>query len=158
MIIYSINGVKLCLIYNFRLSFLKKGDTIFDYITDMQKYTALFPKGIHFTLLSSATKMKKGVEYEFQLKRFGFSRNWVTRINAYKKGEYFVEVEQSVLFDNWRHECRLEEHGEKKTLMVDHIEYAVGFGLIGKLVDDLWLRRDLRQIYEHIHQRLLISV
>lgn len=136
----------------------QKRDNIFDYITDMQKYTALFPKDINLTLLSPAAKMKKGVEYEFQFQRFGLSHSWVTRINAYKKNEYFVEVEQSLLFENWKHKCRLEDHGEKNTLMVDHIEYVVGFGLIGKLVDDLWLRRDLRRIYEDVHQRLLISI
>ena len=36
--------------------------------------------------------------------------------------------------------------------MVNHIEYTVGYGLIGKLVDDLWLRKDIKRIIDCAHE------
>lgn len=136
----------------------QKRAIIFSYITDMNKYITLFPNDLSITLVTPAAKMKVGAEYEFQLKRFGFSHSWTTKIDAYKKNEYFVECETSFIFQNWRHECRLKDHGDKSTLLVNHIEYTVGFGLIGKLLDDLWLRKDLKHIVNCTHQKLTVSV
>ena len=136
----------------------QKRDMIFNYITDMNKYITLLPNDICLSLVTAAPKMKVGVEYEFQIKRFGFSRSWTTKIDAYKKNEYFTESEISFVFQSWRHECRLQDHGDQSTLMINHIEYTVGYGLIGKLVDDMWLRKDIKRIINCAHKKLIVSV
>ena len=136
----------------------QKREIIFDYITDMNKYITLLPNDISLSLVTPAQKMKVGVEYEFQIKQFGFSRSWTTKIDAYKKNEYFAESEVSFVFQSWRHECQLQDHGEQNTLIVNHIEYTVGYGIIGKLVDDVWLRQDIKRIIDCAHKKLTISV
>ena len=136
----------------------QKRPIVFSYITDMSKYVTLFPKDLSLTLMTPATKMKVGAEYEFQLKQFGFLHSWTTEIDAYRKNEYFVEYETSFLFQNWRHECRLKDHGDESTLLVNYIEYTVGFGLIGKLLDDLWLRKNIKRIVDCMHKKLIVSV
>ena len=136
----------------------QKRDVIFSYITDMNKYITLLPSDISLSLVTPAQKMKVGVEYEFQIKRFGFSRSWTTKIDAYKKNEYFAESEISFVFQNWRHECRFQDHGDQNTLIVNHIEYTVGYGLIGKLIDDIWLRKDIKHIIDCAHKKLIVSV
>ena len=136
----------------------QKREIVFDYITDMNKYISLLPSDISLSLVTPAPKMKIGVEYEFQIKRFGFSRSWTTKIDVYKKNEYFVECETSFVFQNWRHECQLQDHGDQNTLMVNHIEYTVGYGLFGKLVDDIWLRKDIKRIVDCAHKKLVVSV
>ena len=136
----------------------QKPSVIFNYITDMNKYITLLPGDLSLTLDTPAEKMKCGSEYKFQMKRFGISRPWLIKIDDYKKNEYFAEYETSHVFSNWRHECRLQKHGQQNTLMANHIEYTFGFGLVGKIADDIWIRKDFKRILQCVHQKLIVSL
>ena len=76
----------------------QKRETVFNYITDMNKYLTLLPSDISLSLVTPAPKMTVGVEYEFQIKRFGFSRSWTTKIDATKKMNALLKLKHPLSF------------------------------------------------------------
>jgi ligand-binding SRPBCC domain-containing protein len=81
---------------------------------------------------------------------------WVARIVEFGWNHHFADVQDKGPFKSWhhRHEFDRDVRGEiNGTLVRDVIEYEVGFGFIGGIVNDLFVRRQMQQTFA---QRQLI--
>lgn len=128
--------------------------TVFSYMKDYSHLPQLMPQGITLELTAPPIRMQKGAEYEFRLSRFGIHNIWSVKIEDYQENQLFVERQILGVFDSWIHTVRFEDHGEKNTRLSHFIEYTMPFGLLGRLADDLILRRELMRIFETGHERL----
>lgn len=75
-------------------------------------------------------------------KHFGF---WLTHksiISAYKAPNYFVDEMVSGHFKEFRHEHFFRE-SNKKTIMTDMLSYEVPYGISGRIIDRLFLKKYL---------------
>ena len=75
--------------------------------------------------------------------------NWVTEITAVKEEQYFIDEQRFGPYAMWHHEHFFEELPNGNTLMKDKISYKIPFGPLGKLAQVLFIKRQLRGIFEY---------
>ncbi len=81
-----------------------------------------------------------------------FRARWVARIVEFEWNHHFADVQESGPFKSFhhRHEFASEvRNGVTGTIVRDVIEYKVGFGLIGVLIEKLFIARALRRTFQH---------
>lgn len=91
------------------------------------------------------------IETSFQPLPFvAWRRKWTAVIAEFEWDNYFADAQQNGPFKRWhhRHEFRGEEReGLKGTMVRDVIEYEVGFGVLGRLANFLFVERQLRGVF-----------
>jgi len=125
----------------------------FDYVSNINSLPEIMSADHKIELTSPVTKLKKGSEYEIKITRMGISVLWGIVIEEFEPNEFVRDRQSHGPFALWVHTQKFEDHGES-TLLTDLIEYDVPFGLLGKLADDIFVRRDLGGIFRHRHQNI----
>jgi len=82
---------------------------------------------------------------------------WIARITEFEWNHHFAGVQDKGPFKRWHH--RHEFHAETRegvagTLVRDVIDYEVGLGLLGTLVNALFLRRRMQSTFAQRQQIL----
>ena len=77
---------------------------------------------------------------------FGIKMKWVTEITHVKENEYFVDEQRIGPYKMWHHQHKilLVKNG---VLMQDIITYKPPFGLLGILSNNLFIRKQLDDIF-----------
>lgn len=78
----------------------------------------------------------------------GIPMNWVTEITHVKEGVFFVDEQRKGPYRIWHHEHHFKEvvGGVE---MTDIVSYEVPFGILGRLVHPLIVRKKLEEIFEY---------
>ena len=75
---------------------------------------------------------------------------WIARITEFEKNHYFADVQDKGPFKTWHHRHELREEtmvGVAGTLVRDVIDYEVGFGFVGEIVNTLFVRRQMQSTF-----------
>jgi ligand-binding SRPBCC domain-containing protein len=83
---------------------------------------------------------------------------WVARITEFEWNHHFADVQDIGPFKSWRHrhEFRAETRdGVPGTIVSDLIDYEIGVGFLDPIVDDLFIRRQMKSIFARRQQTLL---
>ena len=126
---------------------------VFEFISDMANLSEIMAEDYKIEATTPISKMKKGSEYEIRITRAGISVIWGIVIEEIIQNEFVRDRQSHGPFALWVHTQKVEDHGQG-TLMTDFIEYDVPFGLMGKLADDIFVRRDLQKIFARRHVRI----
>ncbi len=130
-------------------------DQVFNYVSDYNNRSAIVPQDdLHIELLAPAVTMGKGVRYEIQVTRFGLKYPLEYVIEDYQPPHQFIERQVSGVFEEWLHTTKLELHGEGTTVLTSIIEFSLPVGIIGTLLDDLFVRNDLIRIIKKSHENV----
>ena len=94
--------------------------------------------------------MSQGLKIDYKLRLRGLPVRWQSEITRWEPPALFVDEQRRGPYRLWVHEHRFrEENG--MTLAEDLVRYAVPGGW---LVDRLFVRRDLRKIFDYRHSQL----
>lgn len=75
---------------------------------------------------------------------------WIARITEFEWNHHFADVQDKGQFKSWhhRHEFVAENRdGIAGTLVLDKIEYEVGFGLLGTIANAAFIRRQMHRTF-----------
>jgi ligand-binding SRPBCC domain-containing protein len=75
---------------------------------------------------------------------------WIARITEFEWNHHFADVQQKGPFKRWHHRHEFVEEtraGTNGTLVRDVIEYEVGSGPLGALVNTLFIERQMRRTF-----------
>jgi ligand-binding SRPBCC domain-containing protein len=78
----------------------------------------------------------------------GIKTNWVTEITHVAEGRFFVDEQRFGPYRMWHHEHRFEVKGDG-VLMTDRVSYKLPLGFLGRIVHWLFVKNQLRQIFEY---------
>lgn len=92
----------------------------------------------------------------WRAKHFGIYQKLTVKITEFNSPNYFKDVMLKGAFKRMEHKHLFEEKGNK-TLMRDEFEFEAPFGLLGKIVENLFLKTYLRQFLEE-RNKLIKSV
>jgi ligand-binding SRPBCC domain-containing protein len=84
-------------------------------------------------------------------------RKWIARITEFEWNRYFADVQEAGPFKAWHHRHEFEStirHDVEGTLIRDVIDYEVGFGFIGAIVDQLFVRRQMESTFAERQRKL----
>lgn len=98
--------------------------------------------------------MRVGVVYRLRMRRWGIiPLAWDAKIVAYDPPNGFADeqIPGKGPFKSWKHEHLLKAISHTKTLLTDRVTYEPPFGILGKIADAVFIRRDLEAMFAHRH-------
>jgi ligand-binding SRPBCC domain-containing protein len=87
--------------------------------------------------------VKLGDEITWEATHLGLRQRLTSKIIAYERPSMFIDEMLRGPFKRWRHK-HLFETRDGETLMIDEVNYASPFGVIGRIVDMLYLENYMR--------------
>jgi ligand-binding SRPBCC domain-containing protein len=108
------------------------------------------PPWLHFEVTTPRRiTMQAGTLLDYRLRLHGVPIRWRTRIETWEPPHGFVDTQLRGPYSLWEHTHAFEADGDGATVIHDRIRYAIPFGPIGMLANVLFVRRDLRRIFDY---------
>jgi ligand-binding SRPBCC domain-containing protein len=130
-------------------------DRIWSYFANPKNLNDITPPDMNFEIITGGDNcMYEGqiIEYRVEFLR-GLRSLWLTEIAHVREGTYFVDEQRIGPYRFWYHE-HLFEPWDGGVKMTDHITYAAPFGLLGDIVNILWIRYRLAHIFDYRQQKI----
>jgi ligand-binding SRPBCC domain-containing protein len=122
---------------------------VWDFFSTPRNLNALTPPALHFEILGEPAPMHAGQLIAYRIRVApGVRLSWLTEIRHVNAGRSFVDEQRSGPYAFWHHEHRFEPR-DGGVLMTDRVTYVLPLGLLGDLVYALWVRRQLRHIFDY---------
>lgn len=130
--------------------------TVWDFMSSPANLQKITPDYMGFNILSpgSEIKMYPGQIIEYTIRPVaGIPMHWVTEITHVKEGEYFVDEQRKGPYSFWHHKHFLRECKDGVE-MTDLVHYQIPLGIIGKAVNAVFIRKQLKEIFDCRYKRL----
>jgi ligand-binding SRPBCC domain-containing protein len=122
----------------------------FDFYADTNNLEPMTPPWLHFRLTNEGqVTMEEGALLDYALRLHGVPIRWTTRIETWSPPTGFVDTQLDGPYAHWEHTHIFEEDGESATVIHDRVRYAIPFGPLGAFAHLLFVRRDLRRIFDY---------
>ena len=125
-------------------------ESVWKYFCDPKNLNEITPPDMNFEIVRGGdTAMYDGqlIEYRVEFVR-GLRSLWLTEIAHVREGEYFVDEQRVGPYRFWYHEHSFERVGGG-TKMTDHVTYVAPFGLLGDVVNGVWIANRLKYIFDY---------
>jgi ligand-binding SRPBCC domain-containing protein len=130
-------------------------ERVFPFFEDARNLEAITPPFLGFRVTTPAPiEMRPGARIEYRLKLHGVPVRWRTRIERFDPPHMFVDLQTSGPYRLWHHTHVFEPDGRGGTLMRDRVRYALPLGPLGSLAHGLFVRRDLRRIFDYRQEKV----
>lgn len=117
---------------------------------DAHNLEPMTPPWLHFQVTTPGEiTMAAGALLDYRLRLHGFPISWTTRIESWDPPHGFVDTQLKGPYSLWHHTHEFEPDGENATVIHDRVRYAIPFGPLGELANLLFVRRDLRRIFDY---------
>lgn len=126
-------------------------EAVWNFLQNPVNLDRITPPDLRFRIVSEVPAvMYNGliVEYRISIPMLG-THTWVTEIKHIREGHSFVDEQRLGPYRFWNHyhEIRPKEGGG--TAMRDLISYQPPFGLLGRVLHPLYIRRTLERIFDY---------
>jgi ligand-binding SRPBCC domain-containing protein len=126
---------------------------VFPFFEDAYNLEAITPPFLGFRVVTPRPiAMRAGVLIEYRLRLHGVTVRWRTRIEAFDPPHTFADAQISGPYRLWHHTHVFEPDGRGGTIMRDRVRYALPFGPFGAIAHLLFVKRDLRRIFDFRQQ------
>ncbi|CAN5889343.1 hypothetical protein BH11MYX2_BH11MYX2_34940 [soil metagenome] len=122
---------------------------VFEFFANAENLQKLTPPSLSFQILSpTPIEMKPGARIDYRIKLQGVPMKWRTKIEAYEPGERFIDVQERGPYKTWHHTHTFRDV-PGGTEIRDRVEYELPFGPLGAIAHKLFVKRQLRQIFDY---------
>ncbi len=129
--------------------------TCWEFFSSPSNLKLLTPDYLGFTENSHDKAMYEGQIIIHFLSPIGRIRmQWVTEITHVKPLEYFIDEQRIGPYKFWHHEHRFQEV-PGGTNILDKIHYELPYGIIGKAINQIKIKRDLRAIFAYRQSKII---
>jgi ligand-binding SRPBCC domain-containing protein len=129
-------------------------EAVFAFFSDPGNLARITPPWLSFRIHGEMPRpLAQGSRIEYRIRWTIFRMRWVTRITRWRPTEEFQDVQEKGPYKAWIHTHRFTPSGTG-VIMEDHVEYALPFGVLGRLVHALRVRRQLEQIFDYRRQAI----
>lgn len=127
---------------------------VFPFFERPENLAAITPPWLGFRILTpSPIQMKEGTVIEYSVKVMGFRTRWKSRIGMYDPPHMFEDEQLEGPYRFWHHTHRfLEVDGG--TLVTDEVRYTMPFGIMGRIVHSLIVRKQVQRIFNYRAQAI----
>ena len=131
-------------------------DNLWDFVTSPQNLKKITPKYMNFVIESEnrLEKIYPGMIICYKVSPIlKIPTTWVTEITHVKKNKLFVDEQRVGPYKIWHHEHLFRVEGEG-VLMIDIVSYKLPFGIIGKLLNTLFIKNKIQDIFNYRFNKL----
>jgi ligand-binding SRPBCC domain-containing protein len=123
---------------------------VFAFFADAHNLEAITPPWLRFRILRvSEGEIRQGTLIDYALRLHGIPLRWRTEITEWAPPHRFVDSQISGPYRLWHHEHTFSPDGENATTMRDRVTYRLPFGVLGRGVHALMVRRDVAKIFDY---------
>ena len=124
-------------------------DEAWEFFSTPRNLDKLTPKSVGFKITHCASEaMHEGQIISYKIKVAPLIwLSWLTEISHVEHRSKFVDNQLSGPYKVWHHTHRFVEN-DQGVLMTDEVAYVMPFGLIGNVVNALFVRRQLDHIFD----------
>jgi ligand-binding SRPBCC domain-containing protein len=123
-----------------------------DFFSSPLNLAKITPQGMDFKVTSDyspETKMYAGMIITYKIAPlFGVKMNWMTEITHVSEGEYFVDEQRFGPYALWHHQHHFVAI-ENGVVMTDILNYAIPYGVIGRLANTVLVEKQVKKIFDH---------
>lgn len=124
-------------------------DDVFAFFSRPENLGVITPSKMGFRITEHPDSMTDGALISYRVRIGPLQIRWQTRIEAWRPGEGFVDSQLRGPYHCWWHEHSFKEDGAGRTIMEDRVLYTPPLGIIGRLANSLFIRRELMAIFAH---------
>ena len=84
---------------------------------------------------------------------FGIAVSWMTEITHVQLLKYFVDEQRKGPYKLWHHQHHFKAI-EGGTEMIDIVHYRLPLGLLGSMVNELTVKKELRKIFSYRYDKI----
>ena len=124
-------------------------EEIFQFFSKPENLSVITPAKLGFKILSpNPIKMEVGRLIDYNIYLLGIPIHWRTLITDYEPPNMFVDQQIKGPYAMWHHTHTF--HKVKGGVEIkDRVVYSIPFGFLGRLLNYLWIKRDLNNIFLH---------
>jgi ligand-binding SRPBCC domain-containing protein len=127
-----------------------------DFFSTPKNLSKITPEHMGFEILyiSGGEKAYAGQIIRYNVSVLpGVKLHWVTEITQVKEPLHFIDEQRFGPYTLWHHQHHFKEV-EGGVEMTDEVNYAIGYGLIGRLAHWLFVGKEVNRIFDHRYQVL----
>ena len=124
-------------------------EEVFQFFSKPENLSVFTPAKLGFKILSpNPIKMGVGRLIDYNIYLMGIPIHWRTLITDYEPPNMFVDQQIKGPYTMWHHTHTF--HKVKGGVEIkDRVVYSIPFGFLGRLLNYLWIKRDLNNIFLH---------
>ncbi len=124
--------------------------TCWDFFSSPNNLNKITPKEMGFDVLTEGVEnMYEGLMIEYKVRPLlNIPLRWITEITHVKYQQYFVDEQRKGPYKIWHHEHHFKEV-QGGVEMTDIVSYELPFGILGKMVHPLVVKKKLDQIFAY---------
>ena len=127
---------------------------VFGFFSRAENLERITPPWLRFRIVTpQPIELRQGATIAYRMRVHGVPVRWVSEIELWDPPFEFRDVQLRGPYKVWRHTHRFSEV-EGGTRMTDAVNYDVGFGPLGRLIQWLQVARDIRNIFDYREQRV----
>lgn len=130
--------------------------TAWDFFSSPHNLSRITPKEMGFIVLSDLPEgeIHKGMIIDYTVSPvLGIPLKWQTQITEVNYQKSFTDFQKKGPYKLWRHHHEFIPN-QNGVLMVDTVDYELPFGIIGKMVHSLMVKKKLKHIFDYRYQVL----
>jgi ligand-binding SRPBCC domain-containing protein len=133
-----------------RRQFIKKAlSEVFAFFSEPGNLALLTPRKLGFKILTPLPiQMKNGALIDYTIKLLGINVRWTTFVTHFEPPQRFVDVQLRGPYSFWHHTHEFTET-QGGTEMTDTVTYALPLGIIGTVMHELIVKRQLDAIFNY---------
>jgi ligand-binding SRPBCC domain-containing protein len=126
-------------------------EKVFEFHSDTGNLKKITPWFIKVKIIKMELPLRLNSEIILQITQFGLLRTkWSIQLTEFKPYSIITDTQTKGPFKKWQHSHCFESK-DGKTLMTDKINYELPFGLIGKSVNKLFIKKMIGKQFKFRH-------
>ncbi|MCX6186222.1 MAG: SRPBCC family protein [Bacteroidetes bacterium] len=125
--------------------------TAWAFFSSPKNLSTITPPELDFKILTTLTndEIYEGMKIDYTVKPlFGMRLKWQTKICKVQNQNYFTDIQTIGPYKTWEHKHTFVELNNG-VLMTDVVNYELPLGFIGKLVEEILVRKKIDSIFNY---------
>lgn len=120
------------------------------FFSDPENLAIITPPDLGFRVLSKTPeKIHNDLKIRYKVRPLlGIPVTWETLIKDVSEFRYFTDIQLKGPYAMWEHRHDFYQDGDR-TIVKDEVRYKMPFGLLGRIMHFLVVRRRLKKIFEY---------
>ncbi len=129
-------------------------DKTFSFFKKCENLEPLTPDFMNLKIVDKSTdKVTEGTTIDYQLRLHGIPFSWQSKITEWEPNQRFADIQTKGPYSFWHHKHEFEEKNGG-TLLKDHVTYKVPFGILGDLLANQFIKKDLEDIFSYRRSKI----
>ena len=130
-------------------------DEAWDFLSSPNNLKLITPESMNFKIIDwDKKKAYPGQIIQYTVSPIlGIRIKWVTEITQVIRNSYFIDEQRFGPYSFWHHKHFIKEI-DNGILMDDVIHYKIPFGLIGKILNKIYVKNKLDKIFKYRENKL----